>query len=238
MSALNSVDIILPCFNPNRKWYFELLSFDASVKNLYRINYILVNDGSSSHKIEEDVEMLQAKGISLDYIYYPDNKGKGYALRQGVAASKAEFIVYTDVDFPFTNESTLELMNELTRNNVDVVSGFRNENYYLKKMTLYRKILSKAFRGFLRNFLNMQVTDTQCGLKGFNQKGKEKFLATRINRYLFDFEFIYTVCKNKNLRIKTVPVKLKDNVVFSKMKLKILFQETLNLLYILLFRRS
>ena len=84
----------------------------------------------------------------------------------------------------------------------------------------------------------MSITDTQCGLKGFNKTGKEKFLSTTINRYLFDFEFIYKVCKNKNLQIVPVEVQLKENVVFSKMRLKILAQESLNLISILFFKNK
>lgn len=80
----------------------------------------------------------------------------------------------------------------------------------------------------------MPVTDTQCGLKGFNQKGKDMFLQTKINRYLFDFEFIYNVCRNKSLQYQTVEVQLKENVVFSKMKFKILLQESFNLIKVLL----
>lgn len=81
----------------------------------------------------------------------------------------------------------------------------------------------------------MKVTDTQCGLKAFNSKGREQFLKTKINRYLFDFEFIYRCGKNKSMRITPVPVELKPNVEFSKMKIKILLQETFNLFKVILF---
>ncbi len=103
-------------------------------------------------------------------------------------------------------------------------------------MSQFRKLLSKAFRFFVKRILKMPVTDTQCGLKAFNKRGKEKFLGTTINRYLFDFEFIYEACKDKSLTIQPVQVQLKENVIFSKMKLKIIFQETLNLIRILLFK--
>ncbi len=79
----------------------------------------------------------------------------------------------------------------------------------------------------------MPVSDTQCGLKGFNTNGKEIFLKTTIDRYLFDFEFIFQCSRKKSILLKTVPVQLKDNVVFSNMKLKILMQESLNLIRVL-----
>jgi hypothetical protein len=58
-------------------------------------------------------------------------------------------------------------------------------------------------------------------------------LSTTINRYLFDFEFIYAAVKDKTISIGSVQVQLKNNVVFSTMRLKILMQESFNLLRVL-----
>jgi glycosyltransferase involved in cell wall biosynthesis len=231
-----SVDIVLPCYNPGDKWPLELISFYESAKELYTINFILVNDGTKGNKIETQLLELKSKDINLTYLNYPENKGKGYALRHGIHAATSNIVLYTDIDFPFTNQSTLDILQKLTTENYDVAVGHRNEAYYQKKMSGFRIWLSKSFRFLIEHVFNMSITDTQCGLKGFNRLGKEKFLATTINRYLFDFEFIYTVCKDKQLNIVPVEVQLKENVVFSKMRLKILFQESVNLMSILMFK--
>ena len=232
-----AVNIVLPCYNPNDSWYKELLAFYACARERYELSFILVNDGSGPSRLEEQLAYLKEQGVSVRYITYAKNRGKGYALRQGIGAADREFVVYTDVDFPFTDQSTLAVLDTLTIGDCDIVAGYRDEKYYQKTMSAYRKLLSRAFRFFIRRVLNMSVTDTQCGLKGFNQKGRAKFLTTTINRYLFDFEFIYTSGKDRALVIKTVQVQLKDNIVFSKMKFKILVQEIFNLLRVLLFRK-
>jgi glycosyltransferase involved in cell wall biosynthesis len=233
-----NIDIILPCYNPNDKWYVELSNFHQFVKDHYHVNFIVVNDGSSQLKIPGQIELLKEAGIEVNYLAYAKNMGKGYALRQGVAASKAEFIVYTDVDFPFTNQSMKEVMDLLVSGNFDVIAGYRSDNYYEHTMSSFRKSLSKTFRWFMKNVLGMIVSDTQCGLKGFNNKGKAKFLSTKINRYLFDFEFIYISSRGASVRIGTAPVQLKENIIFSKMRFKILIQEMFNLFYVLLFRKN
>lgn len=229
----SQIEIVLPCYNPGDNWHKELLGFYDYNNGRYNISFILVNDGSHTEKIIEQLTYLKSRGVEVKFVSYPENKGKGYALRQGVATSAAEFVVYTDVDFPFTNESILSLMHTLIYERCDVVAGYRNENYYQKTMSYYRKILSKTFRFFLKQILGMSVTDTQCGLKGFNQRGKEKFLQTTINRYLFDFEFIHSAEKDKTIVLKTVQVQLKTGIIFSKMKLKVLFQELFNLAFVL-----
>ncbi|MES2680399.1 MAG: glycosyltransferase family 2 protein [Bacteroidota bacterium] len=233
-----TIDIVLPCYNPGDTWHSELTSFNGHIKDRYNINYILVNDGSGPNKIQDRVEQLRREGISLKYIVYAKNRGKGYALRQGVLVSESKFVIYTDVDFPFTNESVGGLVEKLVNSGCDVVAGYRDENYYLKSMSAYRKFLSMAFRTFIKRILRLPVTDTQCGLKGFNAKGRKKFLETTINRYLFDFEFIYASVKDPAIHLETIPVKLKEGIVFSKMKLKILLQEIFNLVYVLVFKKT
>ena len=79
----------------------------------------------------------------------------------------------------------------------------------------------------------MPISDTQCGLKGFKSNAKPLFLSTRINRYLFDFEWIYRVSKNQQLLLKTVTVELNEGVVFRRMPLGVLGAELVNLLKIL-----
>ena len=233
-----SVDIVLPCYNPGSEWHQELLAFHEHLRGDYQVQYIVVNDGSSNPNVQTGIDQITKENVPATLISYEENKGKGYALRQGVKASTADLILYTDIDFPFTNQSVIAVLNTLVQTNADIVAGYRSDAYYQKKMTGFRVLLSKSFRFFLRSVVKLPVTDTQCGLKGFNQKGKSTFLSTQINRYLFDFEFIYKSCKNPNLTLSTVEVSLKDNVVFRSMKLKILMQETLNLFRILLFKRN
>lgn len=233
-----TIDVVLPCFNPGKHWYIELVDFYSQIKEQYQINFILVNDGSDPASLSDQVNYLNGLNITINYISYSKNMGKGYALRQGVLGSKSNFIVYTDIDFPFTNQSTINLINTLVNGEFDVVAGYRDENYYLKSMTFYRKLLSRTFRYFIKNVLRMPVTDTQCGLKGFNEKGKVKFLETTINRYLFDFEFIYASGKDLSIKLGTVQVQLKDGVTFSKIRVKILLQELLNLIWVLIFKKT
>ncbi len=230
------VDIVLPCYRPGANWHKQLQLFYEFIKDSYSVKFILVNDGSPLDNITAQVAEVEQAGIPILATGYNKNWGKGHALRTGVRISEAPFVIYTDVDFPFTHQSMADAMSALTAGNCDVVAGYRNQAYYKNNMPGYRKVLSRWFRFFLKRVLNMPVTDTQCGLKGFNRNGKKKFMATAIRRYLFDFEFIYTSLRDKSIIIKTVPVELKENVVFSKMKLKILLQESLNLLYVLIVR--
>jgi glycosyltransferase involved in cell wall biosynthesis len=232
-NMLPKADILLPCYAPNERWHLELKDFYAATKGQFDLSFIIVNDGSDSQRLLKQMEDLKLADIPVQFISYAANRGKGYALRTGAATSRCGYIVYTDLDFPFTTESVVAVLNALVAGNADVVAGYRNQDYYLSKMSFFRKSLSRSFRFFLKQILRMPVSDTQCGLKGFNDKGKAVFLSTTIDRYLFDFEFIFQCSRKSSIVLTTVPVQLKENVVFSNMKLKILLQESLNLLKVL-----
>jgi glycosyltransferase involved in cell wall biosynthesis len=232
------IDIVLPCYNPNQNWQESLLDAHTYLDERYNVNYIVVNDGTENNFISNQIAQLKSNNVPIQLINYSPNQGKGYALRQGVSKATAPLILYTDIDFPFTNHSLDSIIKALLSNELDVVVGFRSQNYYQMKMSWFRRWLSKSFRFFIKHFLNMDITDTQCGLKGFNLKGKEKFLQTTINRYLFDFEFIYMVSNDNQIKMKAIEVELKENVKFSTMHPKILLQEAFNLSKILLGRKK
>jgi hypothetical protein len=115
-----------------------------------------------------------------------------------------------------------------------VVIGVRNSEYY-KNVPFTRKAISLMFRFILKSFFKIPYWDTQCGLKGFNKKGKEIFLSTRTRRFLFDMEFIYYCMKEKNnIRVSAVRADLKPGIKFSSINLKILAVEGYNFLKIIL----
>ena len=203
---------------------FNLL--EAEIKGA---QLIIVNDGSLNLTQQAFIAVFNSFG-NITCITYNENKGKGYALREGVKAATGELIIYTDIDFPYTQESFLKLYSSLKNKEADVAIGIRGEEYYAH-LPKARVRISKLLRWFIKKFLRIPTDDTQCGLKGFNQKGKEVFLQTTINRYLFDLEFIFLSARKK-LAIKTIEVELRPEIVLSKMNWKILVQEFGNFLKI------
>lgn len=197
------------------------------------VELIVVNDGSSKNVSHESLTFLEKELSAVTIVSYVQNRGKGYALRQGVAKAKQDLIIYTDIDFPYTEESFLTVLEILKEGN-DVVPGHRGASYY-SKTPFIRKIISKTLRWTLKTFLRMPTDDSQCGIKGFNKTGAAIFLDTEIDRFLFDLEFIKLSSRRK-AKIKKAEVTLKPDVVFSKVNFKILARESLNFFKIL-FRK-
>lgn len=232
---MNSLDIILPAYNPLPGWEDIVIGrFQSLVKALpdVKIRLFIVNDGSQRLEENHSAGVIQEVIPDLQWISYKENRGKGYALRQGVKNSTADFVVYTDIDWPYTEESMIGVIRTLM-GSADAVIGKRDENYYTHLPPARRRI-SRLLRSFNAKLLRLKVDDTQAGLKGFRKNIKDIFLSTTIDRYLFDLEFIYLISAKKEIKVVGYPIALRPGITFSKMNRKILFQEARNFLKIYL----
>ena len=230
---MTSLDIILPAYNPLPGWEDIVIGrFQSLVKALpdVKIRLFIVNDGSQRLDENHSAGVIQEVIPDLQWISYKENRGKGYALRQGVKNSTADFVVYTDIDWPYTEDSMIGVIQTLT-GSADAVIGKRDENYYTHLPRARRRI-SRLLRSFNAKLLRLKVDDTQAGLKGFRKNIKDIFLSTTIDRYLFDLEFIYLISAKKEIKVVGYPIALRPGITFSKMNRKILFQEARNFLKI------
>ena len=237
VGLLVTLDIILPAYNPLPGWESIVINRYLSFKNRLAeitIHLIIVNDGSERIDESGAVKILKESIPDLTWISYDRNRGKGYALRQGVALSTSDIILYTDIDWPYMENSMVDLVNKLLLG-TDAVIGVRDEAYYTH-LPKTRARISKLLRKINGKVLHLKVDDTQAGLKGFRKNVKELFLSTSIDRYLFDLEFIFFLSRTPGLIIEELPIQLREGITFSKMNRKILFHEARNFFKIWLVR--
>jgi glycosyltransferase involved in cell wall biosynthesis len=224
----NQFSVVLPCYNPSLNWVQIIVINYNLIKTKYPNDFaelIIVNDGSTHNCPSHELDELLNNNPDIKFIHYSKNMGKGYALREAIRQSKSNLVIYTDIDFPYTFESFENIYKALC-SGAQLSIGFRNDSYY-SNLPKTRVIISKFLRFLIKKLLRIPTNDTQCGLKGLNQDGKEVFLKTSINRYLFDLEFIFLSAR-KRLNIQTVPVELRPGIQLSSMNWKILIQESGN----------
>jgi len=230
------VSLILPCYHPPKKWAQNIVTQYRLLQEHMpeTTELILVEDGDDS-VTEDDIALLKKHIAAFQFVAYDVNRGKGYAIRQGAAQATGDIIIYTDIDFPYTTESITSIYTALKNDECDVAAGVKNETYY-KHVPFSRRVISKNFRRLIKLFLSIPITDTQCGLKGFQKKLRPLFLQTTIDRYLFDLEFIRNSYKRR-YRIKAIPIEIKPEVTFRIINYRVLLPELLNFVK-LLFQRT
>lgn len=191
---------------------------------------IVVNDGSVRNVDAVNITKLKNLIPGVELLSYTENRGKGFALRQGVEAATADFILVTDIDFPYTTES-MQLVAVTLGETGGIVAGNRSTAYY-SRVPAFRRWLSRGLRWLLRNVLRQPIDDSQCGLKGFDRAGRAVFLETSIDRFLFDLEFL--MLAHGRVQVTPVPVELRPGIVFTSIGLKVLAAEGSNFLKLFL----
>jgi glycosyltransferase involved in cell wall biosynthesis len=227
------LSIVLPCYHPPQDWEQRVLQAYRSLAERLSLQpeLIIVDDGGGSG-IDDPLQVLAAALPGLQTVRYAQNRGKGFALRQGVQAASGALIIYTDIDFPYSEASFQAIYDALQGGN-DVAIGVKDAAYY-RQVPPLRRIISKRLRGLIRTFMRLPITDTQCGLKGMRAAVRPVFLSTTIDRYLFDLEFVYNCFRRaRGLRVQAVPVSLRPGVVFRSMNYRVLSTELLNFIRIM-----
>ena len=185
------ISLIIPAYNEN-------LIIENTLNILYKYfsenfdNYeiIVVDDGSTDNMYNTVKNMIDKGYISnTKIIHYKKNRGKGYAVRQGIIHSKGDYIFFTDADIAYGVTIIKKGYLKIKNSNSDVIIGSRKlaidgyKNYPLK-----RYIASRVF-SFITSVISNLSYDTQCGFKGFKKTvAKDIFKNCVIDRFAFDFE--------------------------------------------------
>lgn len=228
------VDIILPCFNPPEGWETSLIKHYRLLKQQLApapLQLILVNDGSTRQFGPAQIKRLEAAIPSIVIVSYALNRGKGYAIREGVRRTRHRYQICTDLDFPFGTEAVMEVYAKLLAG-ADVVAGERGDAY-LQVLPARRKMITRLSRAMNRMVLQLKIGDAQAGLKGFNARGRELMLSTRVPGFLYDSEFMYKASKDPGLLIQPLPIYCRPEIRFSSFSIRLLTRELRNYLKIL-----
>lgn len=242
MSALHpplAVTIVAPLYKPRGPWIEQFLTNTHKLRSLLpfaiTVYYVVVYDDCPSEEILNAFREIEGSLTNVRFITYKGNRGKGFALREGVKASTTPYTLITDFDFPYAKENMVGLIEQI-RLGYDVVIGKRSASYF-KQLPLKRKVISKVCIGLKRLFLNLPFYDTQSGIKAFNSRGRAVFLSTTIERFMADTEFVLRSQKHR-LTIEEMNIELESYVEFSNFGYKVLKTELLNFLRLVKLNRQ
>jgi dolichyl-phosphate beta-glucosyltransferase len=201
------LSIIIPAYNEANRIVETLKKINKYLKEKkLKAEIIVVNDGSQD-KTGEIVNNMKKYIKNLKLINLSKNHGKGYAIKQGVMASKSKYLLFTDAD----NSTPIEELDKLLANcndNKKIIIGSRyiQKNSIKVKQPWFRTVISRFGNILIRLFLVKNIKDTQCGFKLFeSETAKEIFSKQKIKRFAFDMEAL-AVAQNLGYEIIEIPV--------------------------------
>lgn len=202
-----SVSVVVPVFNeaPNIIENLSLLIEEMEV-SFKKFEVIVISDGSTDGT---NLEMFRFQSPELKFKIFPENSGKGAVIREGFRSAEGEYILFIDGGMEMHPREVRIFIGLMLLYECDIVIGSKRHPQSLVRYPWYRKVLSWVFQKFIRLLFDVDVTDTQVGIKAFRKevvKAIEPYLE--INRYGFDLELL-SLAKMKGFkRVMEAPVQM------------------------------
>ncbi len=159
-----SLSLVIPAFNEEQRLPRLLTGLKTSCDPSTQV--IVVDDGSQD--ATADIAEAGLGGFTNHLVLRSNkNRGKGFALRRGVAAAIAPRVVFMDADMATDLSDIATVLEALTT--ADVAAGSRLiSGAEVEGSPLYRRIMRASFNLLVRRATATNVTDTQCGFKAFH----------------------------------------------------------------------
>lgn len=214
-SPAGTVSLVIPAYNSepsiDRTWGL-LAPFLEARGGAWDV--VFVCDGCTDNTAA-GLQRLTAPFAELArVIAYPQNRGKGHAVRTGLVAATGDYRIFTDFDLSY-RLCDIEAMAERLRGGAEMVIASRMHEESEIELPLknlghfYRRHLQgRLFNHLVRALLPIRSRDTQAGLKGMSRKAAEKVLPhLQINGFGFDCELL-TACSRLEVPVVEMPVRV------------------------------
>jgi glycosyltransferase involved in cell wall biosynthesis len=181
----------------------------------YASEVLLIDDGSTDATASiarQCFAELAPAHVPARVLTYQPNRGKGYAVRQGLAAARGEVAVFSDADLSAPLTELPRLLGPLLAGQYDVVFGSRalDRRVVGVHQPWWREQGGRIFNLVMRTLTGLPYHDTQCGLKAYRLAPLRPLAAAaRLNGFGFDVELLL-LARHAGLRLREQPVRWND----------------------------
>jgi dolichol-phosphate mannosyltransferase len=223
------ISVIIPTFNQARKITYSLEKIKQAVELAFS-NYelIIVNDGSTDNTLTilKDIAVIDEH---VRVISYTPNRGKGYAVRQGVLHSHGDAVILLDGDLDISPDLIKDYVERLSTSDLVIASKKHPESSV--RIPRSRAFLSRAFNLLIKVSIGIAQTDTQAGFKvGKGDIMRKIFRNVSVNRYAFDVEF-FAIASILHLKVQEMPVIMKIDRRFKMKEVLRMFIDLIRIAY-------
>lgn len=183
------VSVIIPAYKQEKTIEKDVKNID-DVMSRTRFNYeiIVVVDGFVD-KTCVNASKIRRKRIKV--YGYGKNKGKGFAIRYGMAKSRGDYIAFIDSGMDIDPNGISLILEHLEWYGADIMVGSKRHVASKVYYPFLRKLYSSVYYIFVKFLLGLKVKDTQAGLKVFKREVLEIVLPRLlVKEFAFDIEIL------------------------------------------------
>lgn len=218
---MDSLSIVIPAYNEERRLpetLRQVLGWLA--RGTFSFCEVIVVDDGSRDGTTQVVEDLARAHPCLRLARNPGNRGKGYAVRNGMLQARGEWILYTDADLSTPITEIEKLCRAAREQGAGIVIGSRAMDRGLVEVhqPALRELSGRCFNLVMRMVTGLPFQDTQCGFKLYRaDAAREIFSRQKQDGFSFDVEDLL-IAKKLGVKAVEVPVRW-ANVEGTKVRL-------------------
>ncbi len=156
-----TLSVIVPAYN-------EGATIESVARRLREIPLrleIIAVDDASTDGTGEIVDRLARERLIDRVIHHPANRGKGAALRSGIAAAGGDVIVVQDADLEYDPADLVTLLQPIRTGKADAVYGSRFQGGPRRVLFFWHSVGNRFLTLMSNMFTNLNLTDMETCYK-------------------------------------------------------------------------
>ena len=194
------LSVIMPAYN-------EAATIESALRRVrevpLRLEIIVVNDASKDGT-GAILEQLVEKRLVDRLIHHDKNRGKGAAIRSGIAAASGDVVVVQDADLEYDPQDLPALLLPIRSRQADAVYGSRFQGGPHRVLYFWHFVGNKVLTLLSNMFTNLNLTDLETCYK-LVRTDLLKRLPLSSNRFGFEVEITARLAQ-AHARIWEIPI--------------------------------
>lgn len=194
------LSVIVPAYN-------EAATVETALKRIrevqLRLEIIVVNDASTDGT-REILGQLEEQRLVDKVLHHEKNRGKGAAIRTGVAAASGDVVVVQDADLEYDPQDLPALLLPIRSRQADAVYGSRFQGGPHRVLYFWHYVGNRVLTLLSNMFTNLNLTDLETCYKLVRTDLMKK-LPLSSNRFGFEVEITARLAQAR-ARIWEIPI--------------------------------
>ena len=205
--AAVQLSVVVPAYREGRRIHGNLTRLVEELDKLgvpYEV--VVVSDGNTDTTVSE---ARRVESSAVRVFHYPMNIGKGFALSCGVDQSVGDLVTFIDADMELDPANIGGFIEIMRSSSCDAVIGSKRHPGSKVAYPMFRRFQSAMYQLVVRILFNLNVRDTQTGLKLFRRQVLQEALPLlAIKRFAFDLELLVVAHQLGYRNVREAPIQL------------------------------
>lgn len=181
--------LVIPSYKQEKTIVSDVRYLQKALSKLpYEYEILVVIDGNLD-KSYQKLKKADLKNVRI--LTYPKNQGKGYAVKKGMLNARGDVIGFLDAGRDINPRALSIALDLMELHDADIVLGSKLHPDSEVNYPPIRHVISFGYRTIIKIMFDLEVKDTQVGLKLFKRKvARDVFSRIIIKRFAFDVEVL------------------------------------------------